>query len=195
MNMRKMLTGALACAMALSMSVPAFAANVDTAGGNSGEIPVKVTAAAPVFKVTMPTAFTIDVTADGNVTTADNLEITNLSNGAVKVTDMTAAAAAADGWHIKAYENDFGQYAVDSKMLGLSILGNDTTDEGDIEFDAATFVNDQGDNFMWSGSGANGQAAVHNKIPLHYAARVSANSAALNDATAANVVFTVAWNQ
>lgn len=195
MNMRKMLTGALACAMALSMSVPAFAADVETAGGNSGDIPVKVTAAAPTFRVTMPTAFTINVAADGTVTTADNLEITNLSNGAVKVTDMTAAAA--DGWHIKDYQNDFGQYAVDSKMLGLSILANDTNDDGGIDFDAATFVNDNdpADNFMWSGSGANGQAAVHNKIALPYEARVSANSAELTDVTAANVVFTVAWNQ
>ena len=193
MNMRKMLTGALACAMALSMSVPAFAADVETAGGNSGNIPVKVTAAAPTFRVTMPTAFTINVAADGTVTTAKNLEITNLSNGAVKVTAM--AATAADGWTIKDYENDFGQYAVDSKMLGLSIRENDTHDEGGIDFAAETFVNDQGDNFMWSGSGANGQAAVHNKIALPYEARVSANSAALTDATAANVVFTVAWNQ
>lgn len=195
MTKSKIMSLALASVMALSLAVPAFAAPVDSAGGNSGDIPVKVTAEAPTFSVTMPTAFTINVAADGTVTCPDTLQIVNGSAGAVKVSGITVAAAHDSGWTVSGYDNDFSQYAVNSKHLGMEIVKQKTNDEGGITADLTQFKNDQGDNFMWAGTGNGITSAQHNTIAVPYAAKVSASTQAEQGVTAANVVFTVAWNE
>ena len=190
-KMNRFMGIALALVMALSLCVPAFAADVTMSGNTSGEIPVKVTTEADItFKVTMPTAFSIAVDKDGTVTTANNLQITNLSAGAVKVAGM--AIAGANSWEIKDYDDNFLSYAVNSKVYGMSILGQDTNASGGIDTDLTKFVNDNNDNYMWAGMG-NAQAVAHNTIALPYTARVAAQNTALADAVIGNVVFTVAW--
>lgn len=193
MNMRKMLTGALACAMALSMSVPAFAADVETAGGNSGDIPVTVTAEAPTFRVTMPASFNIHVDANGTVTMAETYAITNQSNGAVDVKGMTASAAGSYTL-VDFTDHQFSGDKVNARNLGLSINGYETNADGGIDFDDNSMMqNALDENYMWTGVAANDQEVKNNVIDLDVDARVSAFNAAVDSETAANVVFTVGW--
>lgn len=193
MNMRKMLTGALACAMALSMSVPAFAADVGESGGNSGNIPVNVEAEAPTFRVTMPASFNIHVDANGNVNMAETYAITNQSNGAVDVKDMTASAAG-EYKLVDFTDHQFSGDKVNARNLGLSINGYETNDGGGIDFDDNSMMQNAADeNYMWTGVAANDQEVKNNVIDLDVDARVSAFNAAVDSETAANVVFTVGW--
>lgn len=77
----------LAAVMALSMSVPAFAADITT-DNSAGTVPVIVTTPEGgdlLFKVTLPTSFDIAVDKNGAVKTTDGLKVTNASAGAVDI--------------------------------------------------------------------------------------------------------------
>lgn len=190
--MKKFLSVALALVMALSLSIPAFAADIEAADG-SAAVPVTVTTPENgdlTFKVTMPTAMPIAVDKDGVVTVADNLQIENLSAGAVKVSNMSIAGA--NGWATADYDTNFGKYAVNSAILAMEILEQKTTGADAIAFDATKFVNDSGDNYMWAGIG-NGETAAHNTIALPYAAKVAAQNTPISGTTVADVTYTVAW--
>ncbi|HJF51519.1 MAG TPA: hypothetical protein K8V27_01185, partial [Butyricicoccus pullicaecorum] len=49
-----------------------------------------------VFQVTVPTTLPLQISSDGSVTTADDIYITNYSNGAVIVSDI--AIIGKNGW-------------------------------------------------------------------------------------------------
>lgn len=193
--MKKFASMAMALVMALSMAtVPAMAADI-SAAGSSAEVPVQVTTTGTAtFKVTLPTALPVSVDANGKVTVADDVKITNGSAGAVEVSNMTIAGA--NEWSIVDYDGtDYGSYPVGSQILGMDILGNQTTGADAIDFDGVTFVNDNGEAFMWAGVGDDDFVAAHNTIGLDYDAKVVAQSAEMSADTVANVTLTVAWYQ
>lgn len=187
-NAKKFISAALALVMALSLCVPAFAADITTSGGNS-EVPVHVTSVGDglTFKVTMPTAIEIAVTSDGSATVSA-ATITNKSAGAVQVTGMTIAAAS--GWAIRDYNSNFNSYAVNTKALGMTVNGLATTGADAIAFSKDAFKNDNAESYMWAGIAGD---AVHNTVDLTMAAKLPAQADTLSGETAANIVFTVAW--
>ena len=141
----------------------------------------------------MPASFNIHVDANGTVTMAETYAITNQSNGAVDVKGMTASAAGSYKL-VDFTDHQFSGDKVNARNLGLTINGNETNDEGGIDFaGSSTMQNDQDENYMWTGVAANDQAVAHNVIDLDVDARVSSFNAAVDSETAANVVFTVGW--
>ena len=99
--MKKFITLALAICMALSASVFASAAEVNSDGG-SGSTPVYLSStedgtldgdpSATAMSVTVPTALPMAMSQTGDVTTADNCRIVNNSYGAVRVKSVTITA-------------------------------------------------------------------------------------------------------
>lgn len=182
----------LAAAMCLSLSVPAFAADI-ASDNTTGEVPVVVTTPEDgnlTFKVTLPAAFTVDVDANGTVTTATNLKLINGSAGSVDVTDVSMEAAG--GWALADYDGNFGRYGVGQKVIGMEINGCKTSATG-LAFDASKFVNDQGETYMWAAEG-NGIIPEHHEMALSYGAKIPGQNSSQSDVTVANVVFTVAWH-
>lgn len=85
---------ALAGILAIS-TIPynVFAASGEiTADKGSSQVPAKVTAEAAQFSVTVPAILPIDVSADGTVSTADDVKIVNNSASPVKVTKVSVEA-------------------------------------------------------------------------------------------------------
>ena len=105
--MKKFITLALAICMALSASVFASAAEVNSDGG-SGSTPVYLSStedgtldgdpSATAMSVTVPTALPMAMSQTGDVTTADNCRIVNNSYGAVRVKSVTITAE--NGWKL-----------------------------------------------------------------------------------------------
>lgn len=182
----------LAGIMCLSLSVPAFAADITT-DNTAGSVPVVVQTAENgdlTFKVTLPTSFTVDVDENGAVTTASNLKVTNGSAGAVDITKVEINAAG--DWALAAFSDNFGKYGVGQKVIGMKINNCETTASG-LTFDASKFVNDQNETYMWAGIG-NGITAEHHEMALTYDAKIPGQNAAQAGVTVANVVFTAAWH-
>lgn len=178
----------LSMALATSlMAVPAQAA-VNTAGG-TGETPVKITAEATTFDVTVPTQIALKVKADGSVEVAKNVAIINGSAGAVKVSNVEISNGT---WTLANFNggnrSELAKEKVDSKKLGLQLTagGTKVTTDGK----ATTAVADPA-NWRMDGKDAGETAA---KLPITVEAIATAVSTA-NDAgeTAAKVVFTIGW--
>lgn len=193
MKRKSILCAVLSLCLVSALSVSAFAADITAAGGGAS-IPVQVTTGTGgdsplLFRVTMPTAISVNMTKDGEVTAAVG-DIVNGSAGTVKVSDLTIQAA--HGWEVDNFDSQFGKLPVDSNHIGLSINGCKTTGADAIAFDGSAFKNDNGDAYMWAGTG-NGESAANNSIDLQADAKLSAHSTALSGVTAANVTFTVSW--
>ncbi|MBQ9716444.1 MAG: hypothetical protein IJV76_00465, partial [Clostridia bacterium] len=132
--MKKFITLALALCMALSASVCAYAAEIDTDGG-SGSTPVYLSStedgtmegepSATAMSVTVPTALPMAMSQTGDVTTADNCQIINNSYGAVRVKSVTISAE--NGWRLTAFgdKSTLASEKVDSNQLGFAICIGD----------------------------------------------------------------------
>ena len=173
-------------ASALGMS--AFAAN-DVSAPGAGTTPVTVTAEASTFNVTVPTAIPLAVKADGTVTVPENVEIINNSSGPVKVTSVAMNNSA---WSMTDYNGgDRAKLAaakVGSKKLGLSLTAKNEAEasnkDGNQTFSPA----------KWLMQGKDGGTA-NAKLPITVGAIATANDTAISVAeTAANVIFTLAWD-
>lgn len=173
-------------ASALGMS--AFAAN-DVSAPGAGTTPVTVTAEASTFNVTVPTAIPLAVKADGSVTVPENVEIINNSSGPVKVTSVAMNNSA---WSMTDY-NGGSRAKIAAEKVGSKKLGLSLTAKGEEEA-SKTDGNQTLTPSQWLMQGKDGGTA-NAKLPITVGAIATANDTAISVAeTAANVIFTLAWD-
>lgn len=175
-------------ASALSMSAFAAPDGLVLAPGAS-TTPVTVTAEASTFNVTVPTGIPLAVKADGTVTVPKNVEIINNSSGPVKVTSVAMNNSA---WSMTDYNGgDRAKLAaakVGSKKLGLSLTAKNEAEASNKDGNQ-TFSPTK-----WLMQGKDGGTA-NAKLPITVGAIATANDTAISVAeTAANVIFTLAWD-
>ncbi|MBR3997896.1 MAG: hypothetical protein IKI93_06085 [Clostridia bacterium] len=199
--MKKFITLALALCMALSASVCAYAAEIDTDGG-SGSTPVYLSStedgtmegepSATAMSVTVPTALPMAMSQTGDVTTADNCQIINNSYGAVRVKSVTISAE--NGWRLTAFgdKSTLASEKVDSNQLGFALrIGGgewavtDNTDES-----AQALISAPIAGCYMSGAGN----AANNTVSVDYSAIVTPLSTPVTNANIANVVFVIEWD-
>lgn len=199
--MKKFITLALALCMALSASVCAYAAEIDTDGG-SGSTPVYLSStndgtmegepSATAMSVTVPTALPMAMSQTGDVTTADNCQIINHSYGAVRVKSVTISAE--NGWRLTAFgdKSTLASEKVDSNQLGFAICIGDgewaVTDSSDESTQALIFAPIAGCYMSGAGNAAN------NTVSVDYSAIVTPLSTPVTNANIANVVFVIEWD-
>lgn len=156
----------------------------------TGNTPVTLTAAASTFNVTVPTNIPLVVGADSKVTSPSDVKIINNSAGPVKVT----AIAMNDGvWTMTDYNGgDRSKLAaekVGSNKLGLSLTAGGNTVASSKNGNQSPAI----DSTKWRITGKN---TGNNELPITVGAIASAVSTKIENAvTAANVVFTVAWDK
>lgn len=156
----------------------------------TGKTPVTLTAAASTFNVTVPTSIPLVVGADSKVTSPSDVKIINNSAGPVKVT----AIAMNDGaWTMTDYNGgDRSKLAaekVGSNKLGLSLTAGGNTVASSKNGSQTPAI----DSTKWRITGKN---TGNNDLPITVGAIASAVSTKIENAvTAANVVFTVAWDK
>ena len=156
----------------------------------TGNTPVTLTAAASTFNVTVPTSIPLVVGADSKVTSPSDVKIINNSAGPVKVT----AIAMNDGvWTMTDYNGgDRSKLAaekVGSNKLGLSLTAGGNTVASSKNGSQSPAI----DSTKWRITGKN---TGNNGLPITVGAIASAVSTKIENAvTAANVVFTVAWDK
>lgn len=173
-------------ASALGMS--AFAAN-DVSAPGASTTPVTVTAEASTFNVTVPTAIPLAVKADGTVTRPSNVEIINNSSGPVKVTSVAMNNSA---WSMTDY-NGGSRTKIAAEKVGSKKLGLSLTAKGE-ETASNTDGNQSFTPSQWLMQGKDG-GADNAKLPITVGAIATANDTAISVAeTAANVIFTLAWD-
>ena len=136
----KIIALCLALCMMCALSVNAFAAEVDTSGGE-GNTPVNLTTTndglvdtdgdgipdtpgtvTPTkMSVVVPTVLPMAMSEDGVVVTADNCKIVNNSYGAVRVKSVTISAAS--DWNLTKFgdKSILAGEKVDSNKLGFSM--------------------------------------------------------------------------
>lgn len=178
--MRKFVSLVLALSCITALAVPAFAADINTAGG-TGSADVPLTVEAPTFSVTVPMQLPITVDADGAVTTATDAAIVNKSHGMVQVSNVTVTGA--NSWALVDFETNMGAVAVNSKKIALKLNGDVTGIDGAFGFTAAN----------WPTIAAKNDADTTDEMAIVYDAKVPAQSTAVDGTTVANVVFTVGW--
>ena len=156
----------------------------------TGSTPVTLTAAASTFNVTVPTSIPLVVGADSKVTSPSDVKIINNSAGPVKVT----AIAMNDGtWTMTDYNGgDRSKLAaekVGSNKLGLSLTAGGNTAASNKDGSQSPVI----DSTKWRITGKN---TGNNELQITVGAIASAVSTKIENAvTAANVVFTVAWDK
>ena len=199
--MKKFITLALAICMALSASVFASAAEVNSDGG-SGSTPVYLSStadgtmggdpAATAMSVTVPTALPMAMSQTGDVTTADNCRIVNNSYGAVRVKSVTITAE--NGWKLTAFGDKatLASEKVDSNKLGfaLSIGGGKQVVTDNSNASTQALISAPAAGCYMSGVGN----ASGNTVAVDYDAIVTPLSNAVTNANIANVVFVVEWD-
>ena len=179
--MKKILSSVLALTLATAIAVPVFAASITTDGG-SQTVPVELTVTTATFSVTVPTALPITVSADGTVTTANDVKIINNSPGAVKVTNMTISSGE---WTEVDYDTiDVAALQTDSFVLAMNINGDKTTADNTITFTPSNWPAFDGKN-----------AGATDELPINYDAKLSIQTAENTDVTIATVVFTIGWDK
>ena len=184
--------GGYICESCLEKKVAEYkAANSGTISSpGTGKTPVTLTAAASTFNVTVPTSIPLVVGADSKVTSPSNVKIINNSAGPVKV----AAIAMNDGtWTMTDYNGgDRSKLAaekVGSNKLGLSLTAGGNTVASSKNGSQSPAI----DSTKWRITGKN---TGNNGLPITVGAIASAVSTKIENAvTAANVVFTVAWDK
>ena len=199
--MKKFITLALALCMALSTSICASAAEVNTDGG-SGSTPVYLSStedgtldgdpSATAMSVTVPTALPMAMSQTGDVTTEDNCQIINNSYGAVRVKSVSITTA--NCWRLTSFgdKSTLASEKVDSNKLSfaLSIGGGtqvmtDTSDES-----SQMLISSPIAGCYMSGIGN----ASGNAVSVDYEAIVTPLSSAVTNANIANVVFVIEWD-
>ena len=126
---RKYLSLSLACLMATSAVTPAFAA--DVTGSSDVTLTVEAEEQPEVIQVRVPGEIPLNMDTEGNVTTADNLKVENLStNLDVEVTGITVTGR--DGWTIKDFSEDLASKEAGAKELAMQFRGDGTQDGGSV---------------------------------------------------------------
>ena len=103
------------------MSNPLTAYAIDTNGG-SGTAQAVVSQEPSVFSVTIPTGLPVNMDANGDITVANNLSITNNSYGPVRVSAVSVDVDPA--WTLVAFNYDMKSESINAKKVGFQINGN-----------------------------------------------------------------------
>ena len=202
--MKKLFVLVLALCMTLALSVNAFAAEIGESGG-SGTTPVTLTTTndgldggdgeggvTPTkLSVTVPTALPMAMSDDGNVVTATDCKIVNLSYGAVRVKTVTISAAS--GWHLTAFGNKstLASEKVDANKLGFALtIGAGAQVQTSTDEAVQVLISAPVAGCYMSGVGD----PKHNIANISYSAIVTPLSGSVKAATIANVVFVIEWD-
>ena len=193
MKFKKTMSMLLSSAMiASALGMSAFAADTTVSASDSaGTTPVTLTAEASTFNVTVPTAIPLAVKADGTVTVPDNIAIQNNSSGPVKVTSVAMNNSA---WKMTSYNggdrSNLAAEKVGSKKLGLSLTAGGNAVASSKDGDQTL----NPDSTKWQMKGKD-NGAVNSKLPITIGAIATASDTEIKVAeTAANVIFTLAWD-
>ena len=123
-----------------------------------------------VFQVTVPTTLPLQISSDGSVTTADDIYITNYSNGAVIVSDI--AIIGKNGWETVATSKNLSIMPMDVQEFSLIIT-----------FDSSN----------WPAIAAANDSDT-DRLRLEYSASIVPQSQPVIEEIA-DVVFTIRWNE
>ena len=134
-----------------------------------------------VFQVTVPTTLPLQISSDGSVTTADDIYITNYSNGAVIVSDI--AIIGKNGWETVATSKKLSIMPMDVQEFSLIINGETTTGADTITFDSSN----------WPAIAAANDSDT-DRLRLEYSASIVPQSQPVIEEIA-DVVFTIRWNE
>lgn len=156
--------------------------NVDSNG--SADVPITVTRDAPTFSVTIPTAMPIAVSASGEVTTADNVAISNNSSRSVCV--KSVAINTTTDWSLGKFDKAaMRSEAIDTKKLGFSMTMGTYT--------ASTTTSGQSETIGSYGA-SDITIATGSQLSINYDGVIPAQLNGITSNTqAANVVFTIDW--
>lgn len=198
---KRIATAALSAVMALSLAVPAMAADVQQEN-SATTIPVKISAQATVFDVTLPTEFPITVDpSSGAATGGTNTDITNNSAGSIKVSKIQVDKFG--DWKMASYETDMSKEKVDANKIGIQVApkgganakaGGTYLKTTDGSTDSQVLLNADGatgDEWIINGKGVSDES---NKLNVQYGAKVSPVSQDLTNEQVASIILTVAWN-
>lgn len=172
--MKKILSIIMAACMIISIGAISAGA-IDVSGG-SDTTNVELTADAANFKVTVPTVLPYAIAADGTVSVATDAKISNLSNGPVVVTDVTAKTL--DAWELVEVGTDFQAVKVNSPQFTMT-LNNDNFPAG------TTSVLPLGS--AWTPINGNTDFA------LTYSGDFAEQADIIDGENIANVIFTISW--
>lgn len=165
------------CMAALMCGTAVVSASAIETSGGSDTTKVELTAEAATFKVTVPTVLPYSVAADGTVRVASDAKISNLSNGPVVVTDVTAKTL--DAWKLVEVGTDFQAVKVNSPEFTMT-LNNDNFPAGTTS--SLTLGS------AWTPINGNSDFA------LTYSGDFAEQSNAIDGENIANVVFTIGWH-
>ncbi|MGI6337350.1 MAG: hypothetical protein ACOXZM_09995 [Eubacteriales bacterium] len=206
----KIIALCLVLCMMCTFSVTAFAAEVDTSGGE-GSTPINLTTTndglvdtdgdgipdtpgtvTPTrMSVIVPTVLPMAMSEDGVVVTADNCKIVNNSYGAVRVKSVTISAAS--DWHLTKFgdKSILAGEKVDSNKLGFAIsIGGGQQAATANDNAAQQLISAPIDGCYMTGVGD----TARNTAAVNYAAIVTPLSGAVTNTTVANVVFVIEWD-
>ena len=206
----KIIALCLALCMMCALSVNAFAAEVDTSGGE-GNTPVNLTTTndglvdtdgdgipdtpgtvTPTkMSVVVPTVLPMAMSEDGVVVTADNCKIVNNSYGAVRVKSVTISAAS--DWNLTKFgdKSILAGEKVDSNKLGFAIaIGGGQQVATSNDNATQQLITAPIDGCYMTGVGD----TTRNTATIDYAAIVTPLSSAVTNATVANVAFVIEWD-
>ena len=218
-NLRRVVSLALSMVCAFSLAANVSASSVDAAN-TATSVPVKITAEATRFDVTLPTAMPTTIDPDtGKTTTASNADITNNSAGSVRVTQMviinkTTAeiSGVATGWNLKSFSTyDFANADVDSNCVGVSVRpvgGRSRLAAGAGTALMTTSDNESMQTLLTYTKGGTGNTASADewimdakndgdtdKLTVSYDTEATRVSADITNKQVACLVITVGWNQ
>lgn len=172
--MKKIISIIMAACMIATIGAISVGA-IDVSGG-SDTTKVELTADAATFKVTVPTVLPYAVAADGTVSVATDAKISNLSNGPVVVTDVTAKTL--DAWELVEVGTDFQAVKVNSPQFTMT-LNNDNFPAG------TTSTLTLGS--AWTPINGNADFA------LTYSGDFAEQADIIDGENIANVIFTIGW--
>jgi len=136
---------------------------------------MELTAEAIILSADVPLTLPIAVDAQGVVTTPEDVKIINTSPGRIKVKKVTFTET--DDWSIKDYDEEFTNYKVNSKNIGLMFNSDKVTATKEIVTGEANWPSiNPGEN-----------------LPIIYTAKVSPQSTVVN-AEPTTLAFIIDWD-
>ena len=180
---------------------------------------VVVDAEATTFKATVPIALHVAQDANGDKTYADDMQtgkdgaakiINECALGQVKIADV--AVVAETNYEITAWDADYSNMKVNSKVFGFKINGLEVNTDGTLkdfavaedtitsavkdEADGKTDLERVYDDYDFTRSGSSAFPVIANKsvLPITYEAKLPAFSSAIDDVNVGADIFTIDFN-
>ena len=172
-NSRKALY--LTAPIALAISAILLLSNISLSALEESAI-VKLTTEEMIIEATVPTELPIHMDKDGDIIVSNDAKIVNDSPARIRVDKVTFDTQ--NGWTIQDFDNDFSDYKVDSKNIGLVFNNDKVTDSLEINTNATN----------WPG------ISPSDNLPIDYEAKVSFQKDATN-VSPVQVMFHIGWDE